>query len=107
MLVGRIEVVTPEQRALLRALAAGPSPTVQQLAGILPYTMWEQEGAREVLAGRRPLASLPVHIPPLYEAYLRLGRFRNALVLDELKRRPTAPLREFISVESLGPYRVR
>lgn len=34
--------------------------------------------------------------PETYQRYLKLGRFRNALVLDELARRPTPTLAGFI-----------
>ena len=42
-----------------------------------------------------------------YRAYLNLGRFRNALVLDEEKRRPTRSLSQFIGNYGLRAYKVK
>ena len=73
-MVGRIEIVTPEQRQLLSRVAAGPASTAQ----------WMRD------AGKRT--------PPAdYQAYQQLGRFCNALVLDELNRRPTPALKNFVN----------
>ena len=71
VMIGRIEIVTPEQRALLKEIASGGSvkPSFQ------------------------------------HEAYVKLGRFRNALVLDEQKHRPTPALAEFISKNDLAAYK--
>jgi hypothetical protein len=41
-----------------------------------------------------------IESPPAYRAYLQLGRFRNALVLDELQRRPSPALHAL--AEALG-----
>jgi hypothetical protein len=38
--------------------------------------------------------------------YLALGRFRNALVLAEVRERPTENLRKFISTYQLRPFEV-
>ena len=35
-------------------------------------------------------------MPADYRAYLSLGRFRNALINDEVRNRPTEPLRQFV-----------
>jgi len=69
VMIGRIELVTPEQRALLAKLATDP----------------EEEQRRD---------------------YLALGRFRNALLLDEEKRRPSPALKEFIVKNNLSAYTV-
>ena len=41
-------------------------------------------------------------MPADYRAYLQLGRFRNALLLDEAKRRPAGALTTFIDRYELG-----
>jgi hypothetical protein len=68
VMIGRIEIVTPAQRAFLKEIASGAS-------------------------GKK-----------LGQDYLNLGRFRNALVLDEQKRRSTTALDNFINQNSLGAY---
>jgi len=46
-------------------------------------------------AGDRWQSFTPV--PPSYKAYLGLGRFRNALILEEAGRNPTEGLTNFIA----------
>ena len=66
--IGRIEIVTPAQRALLKEIASGAP------------------------------------VKKMVQDYADLGRFRNALVLDEQKSRPTAALNDFINRNDLGLY---
>jgi hypothetical protein len=84
-MVGRLELVTPAQRALLRQLAHAPTPTHG----------WVHVEVRDnwpVFTGEPP---------PLYRD---LGRFRNALLLDEYAARPTESLAAFITHNALGGY---
>jgi hypothetical protein len=83
VMVGRIELVTPEQRAKLGKLAA-----------FSPAVINEQGFKWAVLK----------HTPETYQLYLDLGRFRNALVLDEEKKRPTPGLADFLTLYHLQPY---
>jgi len=101
VMMGRIELVMPEQRALLSKIAAGPVP-----ATITPDTLVKlsEDDFHRLVDGRATLASLNVSVPPVYQAYLDLGRFRNALILDEEKRRPTVALDEFIQKNGLKAY---
>ena len=73
-MVGRVEIVTPEQRQLLSRIAAGPASTTQWM-----------------------FSCAAVNVPEDYSAYQRLGRFRNALLLDELNRRPTPALKDVVT----------
>ena len=81
-MVGRVEIVTPEQRTLLREIAAGPASKSDW--------MYQEDKKRAE--------------PADYRAFQSLGRFRNALVLDELKRRPTEPMQTFVNNYSLAGY---
>lgn len=85
-MVGRIEIVTPDERRLLRQIAKGPASNAD----------WSRPG----VATRQPM-------PDDFRAYSKLGRFRNALLLDELKHRPTAALQKFIDGYGLKGYRVQ
>jgi hypothetical protein len=85
VMVGRIELVTPEHRALLRQLAEMPPPQK-------PWARYERVGNRAVMEGE---------MPPVYRD---LGRFRNALVLDEASRRPSEPLKTFIRLNELEAF---
>jgi hypothetical protein len=87
VMVGRIEIVTPEERALLGRIAAGPvqknsQETVQPVTNRATDEQWQK----------------------LYAGYLQLGRFRNALLLDEQKRTSSPMLAEFIHYFRLEPY---
>jgi hypothetical protein len=107
-MVGRIEIVTPRQRAILRGLAAGPPPSRD----------WFDRGSMQLMArsrtgffadwtrlveGELTLEEAGFRPPEDVQAYVELGRFRNALVLDELARRPSPRLAEFVRVYGLGP----
>jgi len=86
-MVGRLELVTPEQRALLQELAQGPVPTKS-------WARYELRGDRTALRGAMP------------QAYRDLGRFRNALLLDEYQTRPTPALGAFIRLNGLQGHRL-
>ena len=85
LMVGRIELVTPEQRQCLSRLANAPVP----------------ERPLPNLAGLRQSAAKREEVPA---AYLALGRFRNALIRDEQQQRPTESLRAFIKLNGLDEY---
>ena len=109
VMMGRIELVTPAQRELLRRIAAGPAPDMQSFQQALDGQSKpgsNQDPYNSVLAGVAPLASLGVSIPEVYQDYLDLGRFRNALVLNEQARRPTGALHDFIGKNSLEAYKI-
>lgn len=80
VMIGRIELVAPEQRALLKKIAAGAAPALATV-----------EAAKNT---------------PIYADYLKLGRFRNALILDEQKRRPTPALDDFISKNGFEAWKI-
>jgi hypothetical protein len=82
-MVGRVDLVTPAQRRMLTELAHGPAPTQS----------WLQSGTRD---------GVPVAGGSMPAAYRDLGRFRDALVLDECKARPTPALMAFVQVNGLS-----
>lgn len=69
VMVGRIDLVTPEHRHLLRQIVNNPDPKKNQ--------------------------------DELWHLYERLGRFRNALLLDEQARRPSSAMGNFIAAFGL------
>jgi hypothetical protein len=85
-MVGRLELVTPEERVLLKELAQAPVPTK-------PWAQYEMKGDSSVVRGVMP------------PAYRDLGRFRNALLLDEYQSRPTPTLQAFIRLNGLEGHR--
>jgi hypothetical protein len=113
VMVGRIEIVTPRQRDLLRQIARGPvsdSAWVQEAmkkAAGGREDFYREEWYQKLMNGERSLTSLNVEIPNDYRAYLSLGRFRNALILDEQQRHPSATLAKFIEAYDLEAAHVR
>jgi hypothetical protein len=67
-MVGRIEIVTPEQRALAKEAAALPSPDTEKA----DFARWNALYKKKTSLDER------------------LGRFAEPLILDEAKRRPPA-----------------
>lgn len=113
VMVGRIELVTPQQRALLKRIAAGPAPDLSAMRGVTANGNSEFFKHPEnvvnwnaVMAGKAPYSVLGLPIPELYLDYLKLGRFRNALILDEVRRRPTPALEDFITKNGFQAYQV-
>jgi hypothetical protein len=112
-MVARIELVTPAQRELLAKIAAGPTSDARWLYERIEAIVQKQGGEafrswwEGLTSGRTALADAGVTIPPDYQAYLALGRFRNALVLDEQRRRPSAGMDRFIDVYALAGYAAR
>jgi hypothetical protein len=107
VMVGRIELVSPEQRALLTKIAAGPVPNSwgdfrQPLEG--QFLRGNNSSWNALFAGTKTLDEVGFKPPEVWRAYLDLGRFRNALVLDELKYRPSARLKAFVDQFGLKGY---
>jgi hypothetical protein len=102
VMMGRIELVSPEQRALLERLGQTATSDASWIKQI-----WDSPNARSFLSGHSDFGDLGVQIPPDYQMYLALGRFRNALVLAEMRERPTESLRKFVNTYQLRPFAVQ
>jgi hypothetical protein len=85
-MIGRLELITPAQRALLKQLAQAPAPTK-------PWATYRSTADSYVLDGSMP------------EAYRNLGRFRQALVLAENHSHPSRSLTAFLKVNGLESMR--
>jgi hypothetical protein len=123
VMVGRIELVTSEQRNSLQEFARFSAPQIAQEFGQLSSNFysritynfsitnrpgWEEvqqmnKELAQVDSGQKTLASF-ISVPKSYQTYLDLGRFRNALVLDEAKSHPTEGLTNFIATYHLQAY---
>jgi hypothetical protein len=78
VMLTRIEIVSPAQAALLAEIAGTDSAL----------------GAEAAKASRLPKSE--IEWSGLHDVYVQLGPFRNALILDEQKRRATPRLQAFI-----------
>jgi hypothetical protein len=107
VMIGRLELVTQQQRNCLSRIAMAKECSAQW------YFDWmtrHPEAVRRHEERRREgdLQSLRqdcVTIPDNYLAYLELGRFRNALVLDEYRNNGSAQVLKFIKTYDLAPSR--
>jgi hypothetical protein len=106
VMVGRIELITPEQRAGLAAMRGFSPRKVRAELGLLRIDYLASRAPNEferLYHGEKRLSDY-ISIPKSYQTYLDLGRFRNALILDEARRRPTDGLKEFINLYGLAAY---
>jgi hypothetical protein len=99
VMMGRIELITGEQRRLLKLLSTTPASDGKWIDA-LP----DSPAARKFREGRSDYGDLGVKIPADYQAYLDLGRFRNALVLAEQRAHQTPQLNEFVNTYGLWAY---
>jgi hypothetical protein len=103
-MVGRIELVTPRDRELLSRIAKGPASSSDWLHKQMQHDERLRNAYGNLSEGKATLRDLKIDMPADYRAYVGLGRFRNALVLDELTRRPTQALRDFVGNYNLGYF---
>ena len=102
VMIGRLELISDQQRALLDRLSDTAISDGKWVEAI------PESPAREAfLAGRSNFGNLGVAIPPDYQLYLSLGRFRNALVAHQERVKPTPSLTKFIDTYALHPFRFR
>jgi hypothetical protein len=115
VMVGRVELISDDQRDALRQLASTPPEAIKSQAIQLRAAFYTPQALnapenRAVFEGGKPLDSLPISIPKTYGTYLSLGRFRDALLLDWQKNHPSQALAEFINdyqLQAHDPERFR
>lgn len=100
VMVGRVELVSAQQRALLKQLAGMTLGTTAWLQTAMHSPHFE-----DFQAGRSGFGDLGVALPADYQVYLKMGRFRNALLVDEERRTANKTLTRFINQYGLGPFR--
>lgn len=107
VMVGRIELVTPEQREKLHEISGFSEARIKTellyMNGRINALRTSGNRIDRLYSGEEPLSS-EISVPTTYQTYLDLGRFRNALVLDEARHRPSAGLTNFIAAYGLNPY---
>jgi hypothetical protein len=108
VMVGRIELVTPQQREKLRDLSRFSTARIESEAAAMGIafqlsTRGSSKELERLTSGRTPLSST-IPVPKTYQTYLDLGRFRNALILDEAAHHPTPGLANFIATYHLQGY---
>jgi hypothetical protein len=101
VMVGRIELISPEQRELLDKLSTMTISSPEWMSDIRAT-----ENGNKFFSGHSDFGDLGVKIPDDYQTYLDLGRFRNALVLERQSHQPSASLAKFINSYELQSFDV-
>lgn len=103
-MVGRVELVTPKQREQLKKISKGPVSNVSWLYKSLENNEERSQKLSQLWEGKIRFSDAGIPVPPDYQAFIDLGRFRSALILDEHTRHPTAGLRPFVEAYNLSYY---
>jgi hypothetical protein len=108
VMVGRIELISPEQRKTLAQISQFSVSRIQADERLMeveatPIAL-SGDKWQKIYSGKQPLSSAIV-VPATYQAYLDLGRFRNALILDQAKCHPTTGLTNFIATYGLQSFK--
>lgn len=93
-MIGRIELISAKQRSLVDKIAKGPASTRAWFSEALKTNPAVKARTRELINGLVTLEEVGLKPPADYQAYMDLGRFRDALIRHEIKhpRQPeTAP----------------
>lgn len=104
VMIGRVELISDPQRATLAKLAQADGIGSQWIDKL----DWESPARKKLREGRSNFGDLGVKIPPHFQLYLDLGRFRNALVVAEEQKRGKGEtsLSQFIDAYQLRPFRL-
>ncbi len=110
-MVGRIELVSSTQHQLLTELSKCTFQKTTNGAMQLLTQAYQPSVInahwQKLNTGEESLNEAGLSVPDPYAVYLRLGRFRQALVLDEQARHPSTNLQAFIDAYRLGNYRLQ
>jgi hypothetical protein len=107
-MIGRLELISPRQRACLGRIRTTTNPSsawYQEWAEKNPDA-WKRFQQKRQEGNLHALREEKIKIPDDYLAYLELGRFRNAIVLDDLAGRPTEGMKKFVDAYDLHAARV-
>jgi len=102
VMIGRIELISDQQRQLLRKLETS---TVSKSDWLNQFPEDSPE-LRRLLSGHSDGRDLGFTIPADFQAYLDLGRFRNSLVAAEERKTRSTNLTSFIRENQLDPFKL-
>lgn len=100
-MIGRLELISDSQRTTLDLLSK-TIPSDDRWIDRIPAG----DSRERFLSGRTDFGDIEVEIPADYQYYLALGRFRNALIVHEERKRPQTSLTRFIDNYALHPFRI-
>ena len=97
VMVGRIELVTPKHRELIKKIASTPVPDLTDVLNgmdALQRDSSRREDYNALASGRGDSSVLGVPVPAIYQDFLDLGRFRSSILNDALNRADRAETNE-------------
>jgi hypothetical protein len=108
VMVGRLELITPKQLAALKRIGVAKSPSSAWYQDWVQKNpdAWKRYQQKREEGNLQALREEKIEIPDDYRAYLELGRFRNAIVLDQLGINPTDGLKKFVEAYDLHEAKV-
>ena len=101
-MVGRVEIVTPRQRQLIKRLGATRVTASNWLFRHTQENLDQNQAFAKLWEGKVRFHELNIAVPQDYQYYIDLGRFRNALLLDDATRDHHSEVKKFIEA-----YRIR
>lgn len=105
VMVGRIELISGEQRAALARLSSEAYPDLAGLKKLAQAALvsgkYTDAAKQEFDSGARPLTDLGLTLSASVRDYLSLGRFRDALIVHEQAQHPSDNLARFIKENGL------
>lgn len=107
VMVGRVELVNPRHQIALSEMKRGSADDIAGFIKKSTADVKDWQLYQEVSSGRKPLTALGADVPPIYKSYLQLGRFRDAILLDENVKHPAPVLKTFIRENQIGMYEVK
>lgn len=97
--IGRIELIEQSQRELISQLSTTGLNISHMTAAY--YDLFRRAPSEAAVFANAPLATLPegfkITVPKIYWEYLGMGRFRDALILDQYDRTKNENLKTFLA----------
>jgi hypothetical protein len=104
VMIGRAELIGSRQKEALARLRQASMDDIAAFIEKNTKDVGDWPLYMDVAAGRKPVAALGAEVPTAYRDYLVLGRFRDAILLDEQRRAPGAALARFIEQNQIGMH---
>jgi hypothetical protein len=106
VMVGRIELISDEQKAALARLSQEAYPDLDGLrklaSAALASGKYSKQQKDDFYSGARPLTDLGITLSASVRDYLSLGRFRDALIVHEQAEHPSDNFARFIQANGLA-----
>lgn len=107
VMIGRIELLGPQQRDALSRMKQASADGINAFIEKSTKDVKDWNLYMEVNRGRKPVSALGAEVPAIYKEYLQLGRFRDAILLNENKQRPSPSLAQFIEQNQIGLHQAQ